>query len=99
MKAMDRVEVIGVDPAGMRAWEPAWRSLERRSPAAAPFVCFVWLAAWAEVYRPRELAVVQVGERAEPVAVGLVEIARGRGWRFAGRPIASEGGLVAEAAD
>jgi CelD/BcsL family acetyltransferase involved in cellulose biosynthesis len=92
---MERVQVIEIDRAGLRAWEPAWRTLEQRAPIAAPFVCFDWLAAWADVYAPARLAVVRVGDGAEPLALGLVEVARGGRWRFAGRPVASERGLLA----
>jgi CelD/BcsL family acetyltransferase involved in cellulose biosynthesis len=98
MMAMDRIEIIRFDRGGLRAWEPAWRSLEQRAPDAAPFVCFDWLAAWADVYAPARLAVVRVGDGAEPLALGLVEVARGGRWRFAGRPVAGERGLLAEAA-
>jgi CelD/BcsL family acetyltransferase involved in cellulose biosynthesis len=62
-------------------------------------VCFDWLAAWAEVYAPARLVVVCVGDAAEPLALGLVEVGRGGRWRFAGRPIASERGLLAEPAE
>lgn len=89
------VDVIALEPADLPRWEPAWRALESRVPAAAPFLCFDWLAAWAEAYAPPRLAVVRVGDS----ALGLLELGAGGRWRFAGRPIGAERALLCAPAD
>ena len=94
MTTVECIEVIEVEPARLREWEPVWRALDEQAPGAAPFVCFDWLAAWTAIYAPARLAVLRVGEPAAPVALGLLELGRGGRWRFAGRPVASERGLL-----
>jgi len=84
------VELIPIEAGEFRAWERAWRELEGRLPAAAPFLCFDWLHAWVGVYAPARLAVVRMGDS----ALGLIEAGAGGRWRFAGAPIASERGLL-----
>jgi CelD/BcsL family acetyltransferase involved in cellulose biosynthesis len=89
------VDLLPVAPAELWRWEPAWRGVEGRAPDAPPFVCFDWLAAWASVFEPRRLAVVRVGAADAPLALGLLELAAGGRWRFAGRPVTSVRGLLA----
>jgi CelD/BcsL family acetyltransferase involved in cellulose biosynthesis len=93
------VELITLAPAELGAWEPAWRDLERRAPDAPPFVCFDWLAARVLTYTPRRLAVVVVGARDEPAALGLLELTPGGRWGFAGRPVSTTRALLAAPAD
>jgi CelD/BcsL family acetyltransferase involved in cellulose biosynthesis len=83
------VEVVPIEPAQLRGWEPAWRELEARLPEAPPFVCFDWLSAWVDVYAPPRLAVVRTGS-----GLGLLELGGGGRWRFAGRPVGSERGML-----
>jgi CelD/BcsL family acetyltransferase involved in cellulose biosynthesis len=83
------VDVIPIESAHLDAWEPAWRELEARLPGAPPYVCFDWLSAWVDVYAPQRLAVVRTD-----AALGLLELGAGGRWRFAGRPVGSERGML-----
>src|SRR3954470_6222886 len=93
----DQVTVVPARLDVWPAWEAAWRSVERRAPAAAPFGGFDWLSAWVDAYRPRALRGVCVGDSAEPHALGLIEAASGGRWRFAGAPVTAQRGLITPA--
>jgi CelD/BcsL family acetyltransferase involved in cellulose biosynthesis len=94
---MTPLDVIPLAAADLGRWEPAWRGLEARAPDAAPFLCFDWLAAWARTHDPERLAVVIAGSPEAPLALGLIERARGARWRFGGWPVSSTRGLLVEA--
>src|SRR4051794_26355396 len=94
---MTVLDVIPLAAADLGRWEPAWRGLEARAPDAAPFLCFDWLAAWARTHDPERLAVLVVGSPEAPLALGLIERARGARWRFGGWPVSSTRGMLVAA--
>lgn len=77
-----------------------WRALEGDAQAA-PYLCWDWLEAWRDVYRPAALLGVRIAPSAggPPVALGLLEPRRLGRWRFAGAPVTPIRGLLARDAD
>jgi CelD/BcsL family acetyltransferase involved in cellulose biosynthesis/predicted ATP-grasp superfamily ATP-dependent carboligase len=72
-----------------------WRALEAGT-GSPPYLSWDWLSAWLEVYRPRDPAVVRIGEPA--IALGLIE-RRGPRWHFAGLPVTPVRGLLVAEGD
>jgi CelD/BcsL family acetyltransferase involved in cellulose biosynthesis len=67
-----------------------WRELELRARDVNLYLTFDWLSAWTAVYEPKRLLLIRiVADSDETVALGLVELSRLRGWRFAGDPVTS----------
>jgi CelD/BcsL family acetyltransferase involved in cellulose biosynthesis len=67
-----------------------WRELELRARDVNLYLTFDWLSAWTAVYEPKRLLLIRiVADSEETVALGLVELSRLRGWRFAGDPVTS----------
>jgi CelD/BcsL family acetyltransferase involved in cellulose biosynthesis len=88
-----RFELAAVEPGGLGAHEDEWRAFEDRTPAD-PFATFDWLDAWAKAYGPHRLALVRALEGDELAALGLLELASGGRWYFAGRPVSNYRGLL-----
>jgi CelD/BcsL family acetyltransferase involved in cellulose biosynthesis len=62
-----------------------WRELEPRAQDVNLYSTFDWLSAWASAYEPKRLLFIRiVAKQDELIALGLVELSRLRGWRFAG---------------
>lgn len=80
------LELLPVDIESLAGWEDEWRQLEQRSPNASPYTTYDWLHAWASVYQPRNLHVARAvtADDGATAALGLIEVDRIRGWRFAG---------------
>ncbi len=91
------IDVLPLAPADLGGWEPSWRRLEAAAPDAAPFLCFDWLSAWARTHDPERLAVLIAGSPEAPLALGLIERARGDRWRFGGWPVSATRGLLVAA--
>ena len=67
-----------------------WRELELRAQNVNLYSTFDWLSAWATVYQPKRLLLIRIVADADGlIALGLVELSRLRGWRFAGGPVTS----------
>jgi len=89
-----QVTKLSVAPDEIGRFEEEWRSLEER-PDRAPFLCWDWLAQWTRVYRPQRLSLLRVAASDRSVvALGLVEDGPLGIWRFAGRPITPQRGLL-----
>jgi CelD/BcsL family acetyltransferase involved in cellulose biosynthesis len=75
-----------------------WRELERRAQHVGVYTTFDWLSAWAAVYRPERLWIIRiVAAGDEVIALGLVEVSRLRGWRFAGGAVTPRRSLLCAA--
>lgn len=72
-----------------------WRELELRAQDVNLYSTFDWLSAWATAYEPKRLLLIRiVANRGELIALGLVELSRLRGWRFAGSSVTSRRSLL-----
>ncbi|MFZ1924822.1 MAG: hypothetical protein WAU42_01630, partial [Solirubrobacteraceae bacterium] len=72
-----------------------WRELELRAQDVNLYSTFDWLSAWATAYEPKRLLLIRiVANRDELIALGLVELSRLRGWRFAGSSVTSRRSLL-----
>jgi CelD/BcsL family acetyltransferase involved in cellulose biosynthesis len=83
--------VIGIPGPAL---ESEWRALE--DPAGAPpYLCWDWIAAWRDIYRPQEILQVRIAEPGRPpLALGLLERRRSGRLTFAGAPVSTLRGLL-----
>jgi CelD/BcsL family acetyltransferase involved in cellulose biosynthesis len=81
-----KLELLPIDLSGLTAWERAWRELECRAINDSVYTSYDWLRAWVEVYKPRKLLLAHAIEPGDgsTVSLGLIEVDRIGGWRFAG---------------
>jgi CelD/BcsL family acetyltransferase involved in cellulose biosynthesis len=94
------VSVSPLHPGALPELADEWRQLESRAGDLSPFLSFDWLSSWVDIYEPAGLRLVRArdGERAT-IALGLVETLSGRRWRFCGRPVTPERGLLCASGD
>lgn len=80
------LELLPIDVSGLTAWESVWRELECRTTNDSVYTSYDWLRAWVEVYKPRKLMLAHVVEPDDgsTASLGLIEVDRIGGWRFAG---------------
>jgi CelD/BcsL family acetyltransferase involved in cellulose biosynthesis len=81
-----KLELLPIDVSELATWEQDWRELERRTANDCVYTCYDWLRAWAEIYKPRKLLLAHATEPDDTgtVSLGLIEVDRVGGWRFAG---------------
>jgi CelD/BcsL family acetyltransferase involved in cellulose biosynthesis len=86
------LQLVRVDLDTFSGWGERWRALEQRAPDTSAYATFDWLHAWASVYQPRKLLLahaVKTDDRTT-AALGLIDVDRIRGWRFAGGAISPQ---------
>jgi CelD/BcsL family acetyltransferase involved in cellulose biosynthesis len=85
------LELLPVRVEDLSRWEQEWRELEQRSGNVNVYRSYDWLRSWAEVYQPRKLLLTRAvqTDAKVTVALGLVEVDRVRGWRFAGGTVSA----------
>lgn len=83
---MPQFTLVPVDLESFSSWRDRWQDLERRAKTVSVYTTFDWLFAWASVYQPRKLVLAHMVRPADgsTLALGLIEVDRLRGWRFAG---------------
>jgi CelD/BcsL family acetyltransferase involved in cellulose biosynthesis len=80
------LSLLAIDIQQISKWKSEWQDLDERSTNTSVYTAHDWVQAWAEVFRPRRLLIlraVKVDDGA-PAGIGLIEVDRVRGWRFAG---------------
>lgn len=85
-----------VPPGAGLGWLAAdWALVEAAGGARRhPGRTAAWTATWTATHAAGPLLGLRVGPAGAPLAVGLVEVRRGRRWSFAGRGVSTSRGLV-----
>jgi CelD/BcsL family acetyltransferase involved in cellulose biosynthesis len=80
------LSLLAVDIEQISKWKSEWQYLEGQSTNPSVYTAYDWVHAWAEVYQPRRLLIARAVkvDNGAPAGIGLIEIDRIRGWRFAG---------------
>ncbi|HTA98482.1 MAG TPA: GNAT family N-acetyltransferase [Solirubrobacteraceae bacterium] len=81
-----KLELLPIDVSGLAAWEEEWRELEHKATDNSVYTSYDWLQAWAKIYKPRKLLLAHAVEPDDgtTASLGLIEVDRVGGWRFAG---------------